>query len=153
MTIGQSILPFHNSVNSFTRLSPSTAIVFSTMSYNPSRPYRFYQESQNECWLLNIEKAKQLEEPSRIWTQIPNHFNRYAYAAARDPVSRSVWLMGGIDKQYPHLYSSDILKISSKSVTLKDLTMEYIIRNMSSEVGRLLPKQLANDIELHKYKV
>ena len=141
--IGQrNQVEFHN-FNSFTLISKSNAILFSSLAENC------------EVWLFNIDRAKQLEDPANIWTPVPNHFWRSDFAAVKFPLSQSVWLIGGYDGQAGSI-ASDILKISSHSIALKDLAIDYIALNMRSEDEMLLPGQIPQDlkydIDLHKEK-
>ena len=98
--IGQSVMPPQQSYTTLTSISQSAAVVFSSI---------VRADDPDECWLLDLDMAKQLEAPSRIWRQIPNHFKKFGYAAVREPLSRSIWLIGGFDSHAP----ADTLKISA----------------------------------------
>ena len=132
---------------SFTSISPSAAIFNSVDEFD--LPF--------ESWLLDLDLAKQhMEAPSRIWTQIPNDF--YAGPVdclpVREPQSGSLWLIGYYSR--PRTITPEILKISPFKLSLKELTLDYIIRNMSTDrllTDHQIPMELKNDIMLHKLKV
>ena len=141
--------------STLTLISKSRAVVFSSLPH----------ADNDEVWILDIDRAKHLDDPAYIWKQIPNHFRRSSYTALKDPLSESVWLIGGFDGNITHNdptygplnpVTSDILKISPHSLTLRDLATDYIARNMSTEEAKLLPDQIpqeiVDDIALHRRK-
>ena len=147
---GESILPEHYSCSTLTRLSHSTAVLMS------SRFNVELDEYEYECWLLDLERARELKDPSHIWTQVTNHFQVCYNAPILDPVSQSLWLIGGNDCQGGG-FTSDVLKITPVNASLKDLVLDHIARNMSSDDARLLPDQIPSEIKtaimVHKNKI
>ena len=128
--------------SSFTIMSPSHAVLHGLCG----------------TWLLDLPKAKELEEPSTIWCEIPNQFRRFHHAAVLEPLSKTIWILGGFDEKTED-FTSEVLKISYKkdSLKLKDHALDYIARSISSNDARLcpeeIPTQLKNDIDLHRYKI
>ena len=126
---------------SFTLVSKSTAVMYGSGKANIS-----------ECWVLNLENAKQLKEPAAIWTKIPNHFPRSWHTAVLEPVSKSLWVMGGYEQagmiRPPTLA---VLTMSFKLHSLQELAMNHILNHVKSNDPRLgpmqLPRQLRNHIE------
>ena len=106
--------------------------------------------------LLDLQKAKELEEPPTIWDEIPNQFERFHHAAVLEPLSKTIWILGGFDTKTED-FTSEVLKISYKKDSLKDHALDYVTRNISSNDARLcpeeIPMQLKNDIDLHRYKI
>lgn len=127
-------------VSSFTNISQSFAV----------------QLGAGGTWLLDLQKAKQLEEPSAIWSQIPTPFQRVFHAAVLEPLSKTLWILGGFDVKTKD-FTSEVVKISYKKDKLKDLSLDYIARNFDPNDARLcpdeMPKELKNDIDLHRYKI
>ena len=146
--IPHQVFGYQGTGSTLTLVSKSAAILFVSIPYSSKDP-------TDECWLLNIDMAKQLKDPSHIWTRIPNKFTRIWYAAVKEPLSNSLWLIGGYDRQTGKC-TTDVLKISPRGVTLKDLALDYIASNIGSNDRRLLedqiPKQLKNEIQVHRYK-
>ena len=54
-------------------------------------------DKDSACWLLDLEKARQLEEPTSIWTMIDTPFPRKFHASVLEPVSQRHWVIGGED--------------------------------------------------------
>ena len=147
---GGRVMPLRNGYPLFfTIISHSTA--FFASHRDADLPF--------ECWHLDLNLAKQVEAPSRIWTQIPNDFQQSPVSClpVREPLSGSLWLIGLYDGLVrPCLYTPDILKISPHKLSLKELALDYIVRNMRTD--RLLtdpqiPMELKNDIKMHKLKI
>ena len=134
-------VPNKNWSHTLTRISQSTALLFG----------RDYFSERSDCWLLNLQNAKELKEPSLIWSKFPNHFPRFGHAAVVDPVSRNLWVTGGY--RYPN-ETSDILKLSFNQTSLKNLAIDHAARNISSTDQRLQPGQfpdnLKKEIEDHR---
>ena len=110
----------------------------------------------NAIWLLDLQKAGQMQDPSAIWTKVPNPFRRQRHAAVLEPKSLMLWIIGGcIDNTGNSL--SDVVKMSFKHSSLKNLAMECVARNIGADDVRLLPKeipiQLKNEIECHRFRV
>ena len=136
---------------SFTTISPSAAIFNS--SADSDLPF--------ECWLLDLDLAKQqVEAPSQIWKQIPNDFQLSPTLClpVREPLSGSLWLIGRYDSHsqtWPTI-EPDILKVSPYKLSLKELTLDFIVQNMSTDsllTDHQIPMELKNDIRLHKLKI
>ena len=103
-----------------------------------------------ECWVLDLNKAKQLHEPSSIWTlQSKSWSKRACHAAVLEPISRRLWLTNGI-----HLHSSAIQKMTVNVVPLKILAMEIVVGVCGEDDPRLgqdkCPKRLKEEIEAHR---
>ena len=129
------------SKSTFTFISNSTAVL---------------QFGRSDYWLLDVQSAKELKKPSSIWTQIPNRFRRIQHAAVFEPKSQKLWVIGGLVLDGNYLTtSSDVLKMTFHSHdTLKELAIDHVICNMSTDDERLLPGQLPrdlkNDVELYR---
>ena len=126
----------HN-VHNFCLASSSTAILF----------------CPNATWLLDLQKAKQIEKPSAIWTKLPYSFIRQQHAAILEPKSQSLWIIGGWRDGAGNSLS-DVVKMSFNRISLKNLAIDCVVRNIRADDARLLPKQiplqLKNEIELHR---
>ena len=130
------------SKSSFTFISKSSAVLY----------------GNDNCWLLDVQSAKQLKKPTSIWTQIPySDIKRDYHAAVFEPKSNKLWIIGGIVPDGKcRKRSSDVIKISFRSHgTLKDLAIDKVIRSMRTDDDPMLlpdqlPIDLKNDIELYK---
>ena len=125
--------------HTFTLVSKSTAVVYGSTKF-----------MMPDSWVLNLENAKQLKEPAAIWTKIPNHFPRFYHTAVLEPVSKSLWVMGGYaSRDEPTL--DVLLTMPFKLHSLQELAMNHILNYVKADDLRLgpeqLPKQLRNLME------
>ena len=95
--------------------------------------------TEYECWLMNLNSAKQLQDPSSIWTPIPNNFNKMIVvrAAVVEPVREKLWFMGGYDL-LNHCYISDVLVMSFK-LSLREFAVDRVARCICPHDPRLAP--------------
>ena len=114
-----------------TRISQSAAVLFGTTPHG-------------SCWLLNLKNAKQLKDPSAIWTKVPCRFARYGHAAVWNPQNQELWVTGGRDTY------SDVLIMSFKLPALKRLALDSAARSVCTCDPKLaadqLPTQLKNEL-------
>ena len=54
----------------------------------------------HNCWLLSLDNAKRLMDKSAIWTRLRNDLCRAHFATVLEPVTRSLWILGGFDLEY-----------------------------------------------------
>ena len=104
---------------------------------------------EDNSWLLDLHNAKHEKDPSSVWTRIPNHFSmqQYSgYAAVLEPVSQTLWVLGG------QFHGNRILKMSYKLASLKDLAMDKIARINFRLLPGQIPTQLRNEIATYKDK-
>jgi len=100
-----------------------------------------------ECWLLSLDTARQLQEPTSIWTEIQTPFPREGHASVLEPASKRHLVIGGWDLDHPH--AGDVIKMTFNVVQLKTLAMDAIARNMDTYGERLTsnyPKKLRGEI-------
>lgn len=101
--------------------------------------------------VLDLDKAKQLRDPSVLWTRVSHQFPRCAHASVIEPVSQRLWIIGGFDGQ--NRITSDIIEIPIKP-SLKDLAIDCAARNISANDPRLqpgkYPKKLRDEIEVYR---
>ena len=111
-------------------------------------------------WLLNLDNAKGLLDPSLIWSKAKNDLSRKYYDVVVGPNSRSdrsscIWVIGG-ERVPTSEDTSDVLKISFK-LSLKNLAIDCVARNLCDHDPRmrpnLLPRQLRSEIESYKSAV
>ena len=114
----------------------------------------FEEERGEDCWLLKLDKAKQVKDPSSIWTRMPNHLSRLFHAAVLEPVSQRLWVIGGEDMDFN--ITSDVVKMSYNLVPLKILAVDHAAHNVCANDTRLspdqFPVQLRKEIEDYKAK-
>ena len=100
----------------------------------------------DECWILDLDGAKRLSEPSRIWKRIQSNSMRYEHRAVLEPVSQRLWVIGGLGRP-------DVLKMEFK-VSLKDLAVDCAARSLCPLDPRMgiggLPRQFRKDIGARK---
>ena len=145
MPTGSRLVPYRRGKHTLTRISKSSAVLYG--SYRDDG--RYYDDS----WLLNINSAKQLKDPSFIWSKIPNHHLRLRHAAVLEPVSKSLWVIGGVDGN-SGAYTSDLLKMSFNLLPLKDLAIDHVARRIDPKDQWLLPNELPRSIkkEIEDYR-
>ena len=122
-----------------TRISKSTAVL--TGSKHGVMPI-LVEEPAFHCWLLNLNKAKELSDPTAIWTSLYLDLKyRPGYAAVLEPVSQRLWLVGGHDI-YSTNNSSAVIKMYLNPAPLRVLAMECSTNHVSSDDPKLRPGQL-----------
>ena len=110
---------------------------------------------QDDCWLLNLQNAKELMNPSSIWTKIPFPYSRSDHAAVLQPLSKRLWVIGGLNTRSNLSVQSNILKLNFKKIhSLKNIAMEYVARNICAHDPRLAPDQLSRQLrdEIEAYR-
>ena len=128
-----------------TKVSDSSAVLYG---------HSYFMYGQSPVFMvLDLDKAKNLTEPSSIWTRVPNPHPRFRHASVMEPVSQRLWIIGGSDGSQ---ITPDILEIPIK-LSLKDLAIESAARNISSNDPRLepgqYPKRLRDEIEAQRPRV
>ena len=99
-----------------------------------------------ECWLLNLDNARQLKEPTSIWTRI-----QVPFPGAEDENHASV--LEPLTNRHLTIGSNEVIKITFNVVQLKTLAMDTIARNMDAYGERLTsnyPKKLRREIMEHR---
>ena len=61
--------------HTLTKISKSAAVIYGSLEGNIGELY------SPECWLLNLDNARQLKDPASIWTRIPTPFPRVVHAS------------------------------------------------------------------------
>ena len=134
------------SCGTFTCISPSAALLYGTFWRSKK------EERSAECWLLDLDKANELQEASPIWTRIPNHYLRRWQSAVVEPISQRLWVIGGHDKNNDA--TSDVLEVSFNLLPLKILALDHVAQTMDEDDARLqspnCPKGLKTDIDHHR---
>ena len=76
---------------------------------------------------------------------MPNYSRRFG-ATVCEPVSRSLWVIGGITPSYGHpRHLSDVL-VMPLNPSLKDLAIATVARNTCPQDSMLAPDQLASQL-------
>ena len=139
-------LPCPRTANSLTLISQSAAVLYGGVAQN----LRFA-----DCWLLNLDKAIQLQDPSSIWRKVnhPDLSPRSSHSAVMDIGKHRLWLLGGYGSD---LDLMDVLlkapqKITLSAVPLKVLAAEYVAKSICKNDPRFnsdqFSKTLGADIE------
>ena len=95
-----------------------------------------------DCWLLNLDRARQLQDPSSIWTEVtrPDLSPRLFHSAVMDLVIQRLWLIGGMKN-----FDKDVMeapkKITLSAVPLKVLAAEYAAKSICKDDPKLQPGQ------------
>ena len=94
------------------------------------------------------------QEPSSLWTRIPDQNQiqgRVGYASVIEPISQRLWIIGGHENNIERM---DILEITTKISSLKELAIHYAALSIPAQDPRLecgqLPKMLKDQIEAHR---
>ena len=140
----------------------SPGYTFTTICHSTAAMIGTYYDSDSDilnddCWLLNLHKAKKLMDPSSIWTKISNPcLVRDSHAAVLQPLSKRLWLIGGFNEKGP---ARNILKLDFNQLRpLKDLAMDCVARNICAHDPRLAPddqmtRQLRAEIEAYRCEI
>ena len=87
-----------------------------------------------------------MKEPHQIWTRFRSHLVRSCPVAVVEPESKNIWLIGGkkLTKNYDLLdpYTTEVLKVSFNISSLRNISLDYAARFISSIDGGLKPSHL-----------
>ena len=140
--------------HSITCISHSTALVVGAYS---SISHKSPNSITCDNWIMNLDNAKHLMEPSSIWTKISSEIPRTYHAAVLQPLSKELWIIGGFFgfTSDEALMTSDLLKIDYKGPKLlKDLALDSVAHHICAHDPRLnkheIPEQLKNEIDVYK---
>ena len=146
---------FHSSSHkSFLRLSTSTAVLYGTGSNTIGYPE--ISNHHDDCFLLNLERAKSGVEPTSIWTRVRSHMAWRCHGAVS--VGGSLWAIGGKTNDTPENMegpvTSEVVKMTVRILPLRQLAMEGCRRHFDASDPRLegsaLPFQLKNELEAYR---
>ena len=155
---GPGKIRFHT----FTRISKSSALLLGPSTFGNELIGKFGKEVVNNSWLLNLDRAKKLMDPSSIWTNLPNHPSKCCHAAVLQPLSKTLWVIGGHDGNSRYFdclnkgsYTTEVLKVKFPTLRpLKDLAIEHVAKSFSANDPRLepgqLPKKFIDEIEAYR---
>ena len=123
-----------------TRISDSEAILLGRSERTPT------------CWILNMKNAKQLLDPQAIWTRVSLGIeNRFNYAPVLEPMRQELWIIGG--HVVPPEISGDlgpevkdVLKISLRVPTLKNIATDKAARFTCTQDTRLMPGNIPDQL-------
>lgn len=144
-----------SSHKSFIRLSRSTAVLYGTgRAVQYSQPANLH----DDCFLLDLERAKSGVKPTSMWTRVRSHMAWRYHAAVLEPVSGSLWAIGGLVRQtHPTLFTSEVVKMRVSLLPLRMLAMDRCRRIIDSDDPRLrgsgLPLQLKNELEAYRGEI
>ena len=135
--------------HTLTRISATTAVLFG--AFSPQGALSYGSEAIDDCWLLDLESAKQLKGPTSIWTRVQNHFLRWSHVAVQEPASKGLWVIGGFDGQN---HVSEVLRMSYNLVPLKTLAMDRVVRSTSPDDSSLQPGKIPTEVreEIESYR-
>ena len=130
----------------FTKVSESTALLIKHPRMVAAPPWN---------WLLDLNRAQQLQEPSSLWTRIPDQIpGRLDGACVIEPISQRLWIIGGNENNNERM---DIVEISTRILSLKELAINSAALHIPAGDPRLqcgqLPKMLKNQIETHRTNI
>ena len=147
-----SLVPSSSWGMSLTGVSEATALLeFKVRNSNTDN----YLKLLGEMWVLDLDKAKQLQAPSSIWTRIPGQIRREDYAVVVEPVHQRLWIIGG----HAEISESekDILEMTTEISSLKELAIERVASSIPAEDPRLecgrFPKMLRDQIKSYRKKI
>ena len=156
-TEGES-LPKGKAGHSMTLVSSKAAILFGggIEPYNP----------HGDIWLLNVGKVLrgEFKSPSSLWEHCEHHeqslsgrrAKRIFHSAVVEPISKRLWIMGGLQKELRKLFlqkTTQVLSLPFNSgASLKFLAMESALKHFSpghpmledTEIPRHLKLELEN---------
>ena len=98
----------------------------------------------------------QLNEPTAIWTKLPWKIRNINHAAVMEPISRQLWVMGGLDED--RRTTSDIFQIGVIEVpTLEEIVIHHTVRKICANDPRLseekFPRHIGHEIEAHRSEI
>ena len=147
-------VPSAEYIYSLTKVSESTALLSGHPSFKRTEEYPG-ELGVPGSWVLDLNKVQQLhQEPSSLWTRIPDQNQiqgRVGYASVIEPISKRLWIIGGHENNIERM---DILEITTKISSLKELAINYAALYIPAQDPRLecgqLPKMLKDQIEAHR---
>ena len=111
----------------------------------------------DDCWILDLQKAKRGLSRSAIWTRMRSHMLRADHAATLEPVSQTLWVIAGDENPRNTELTSNIIKMSHNLLPLKMLAIDCIKRCLETEDYRLqsdqLPVELMKEIKSYAKRV
>ena len=139
---GDTDVPCARIGHSMTQMNKKVAVVYGGWSN--------IGEKLGDCWVLDLNKAKQLQDPSSIWSlQSKTGDTRAFHASVLEPTSLRLWLIGGDEIRH-----NPISKITINVAPLKILAMESVISGLKENDPRLgaekCPKTLRDEIEKYR---
>ena len=151
------VVPSARSAHSMTCISQSAAVVYGGVIEATMMGIQQFLVLQ-DCWILNLDKAKDLQKPSLIWTRIKQtELNsrarglagrRYCHAAVLEPASLRLWLIGGAGS------SQGLCMISFNVLPMRLCAIESIVDCIKGDDPRLrpgeCPEQLRKEIEAYR---
>ena len=103
------------------------------------------------CWLLHLQKAKQLLEPSSMWTRIMLPLPMISnYATVFEPKGQELQLIGG---RHFAAISSSVMKIRTRFPSLKSLATDCAARSTCTSDLSQLPICIRNEILVCKQEM
>ena len=104
------------------------------------------------CWTLNLQKAKQLMDPSSIWTKVRDDLPAgFDHTTLLEPMSKNLWILGYLAEGVKGCETiSNVLKIPTTQPTLQDIAIDLAARTICPHDPKLkLPGRLRKEIEDH----
>ena len=110
----------------------------------------------DDCFLLDLERAKGSAEPASMWTRVRSHMAQRYHTAVLEPISRSLRAIGGSSDMHPEAVLkksrvSDVVKMSVRLLPLRMLAMQCCRRYINPNDPRL-PPLLKNELEAYREK-
>ena len=152
----------HAQQYTFTCISESAAVLFGESCSEAYTGNSWKDIYDDDCWHLNLQNTKQNKESSSIWTKIPISYPRYGHASLLQPLSKRLWIIGGMGINSSiriHRFSSSIMKLNFNQLkSLKDLAMDCVARNICAHDPRLaredqMTRRLRDEIEAYKCEI
>ena len=149
------LMPSARGGHTLTRISKSAAML---IGGSPSFEIIYFgsrgaPSKIDDCWILNLESAADLQNKSPIWKKFMQH-NYNPMANPRvilDPNSPRLWLIGGLLSAC----TPSLQKISLNVLPLKVLATEIAAKHFKESDSSLeadeLPNQLKREVEANRY--
>ena len=146
----------------FTCISQSKAVLFGASFYQTITETVWINHFEDDCWLLNLQSAKQISETGPIWIKIPVSHPMVCNASVFQPLSKRLWIIGGayFKSSFRSIrFSSSIIKLNFNQLrSLKDIAMDCVARSICAHDPRLaredqMTRQLRKEIEAYKCEI
>ena len=123
--------------HTFTRISKNEAVLYGVKWLSE---FMADWRCEDDCWFLDLQ-ISQNSGQSAMWTRMRSHMLRSDHAAALEPVSRRLWVVGGREEP-GYRPTINIMKMTPNLLPLKLLAIDCIRRCIGSADLRQQPDQL-----------
>ena len=120
-------VPHFDPLFTLTRMSESTGLIVGDGGF---------------CWLLDLDKAKRLMDPTTIWTKVPINFQPLCHVAVMEPIGRKVWVMGGQRRSDPQLQQQFQQAMQQMQQAMQHMQQAIQIQQQAMQIQQQMLQQM-----------